>query len=181
MQYVDGGTLAQEIKRKSRSSPVEPYAEQRIAFYALQVREGISFLPPCPSHCVLFYLIRFNTQQLCNALAFSHERGVAHHDVKSANILIDASAGGRLLLADFGTALKPGEETVGFTKSYTSPGVFDACLGFILRRWYDSRPTSASLHMLMSSARIASILRAGRFCRFETRQNRFVCIGCCYI
>ena len=41
--------------------------------------------------------------------------------MKSANILIDTSAGGKLLLADFGTALKPGEETVGFTKSYASP------------------------------------------------------------
>ena len=52
--------------------------------------------------------------------------------MKSANILIDASAGGKLLLADFGTALKPGEETVGFTKSYASPGVFDVYLDFIL-------------------------------------------------
>ena len=41
--------------------------------------------------------------------------------MKAANILIDASAGGKLLLADFGTALKPGEEAVGFTKSYASP------------------------------------------------------------
>ena len=39
MQYVDGGSLAQEIDRKSKSSTVKPYAEQRIAFYALQVRE----------------------------------------------------------------------------------------------------------------------------------------------
>jgi serine/threonine protein kinase len=61
--------------------------------------------------------------QLCDALAFAHSRGVAHHDVKAANILIDASAGGKLLLADFGSALKPGEETVGFTKSYASPGM----------------------------------------------------------
>ena len=58
---------------------------------------------------------------LCDALAFAHEKGVSHHDVKAANILIDASAGGKLLLADFGTALKPGEEAVGFTKSYASP------------------------------------------------------------
>ncbi|KAL7531101.1 hypothetical protein ACHAXR_003845, partial [Thalassiosira sp. AJA248-18] len=94
MQYANGGTLAQEIERKSKCSPVVPYAERRIAWYALQ---------------------------LCDALAFAHEKGVAHHDVKAANILIDASAGGKLLLADFGTALKPGEETVGFTKSYASP------------------------------------------------------------
>lgn len=89
MQYVDGGTLAMEIERKT-----EPYAERRIGWYTLQ---------------------------LCDALAFAHERGVSHHDVKAANILIDASAGGKLLLADFGTSIKPGEECVGFTKSYASP------------------------------------------------------------
>ena len=37
MQYCDGGTLAQEIERKSKCSPVVPYAERRIAWYALQV------------------------------------------------------------------------------------------------------------------------------------------------
>jgi len=94
MQYADGGTLAQEIERKSKCTPRVPYAERRVAWYALQ---------------------------LCDALAFAHEQGVFHNDVKAANILIDASAGGKLLLADFGTALKPGEETVGFTKSYASP------------------------------------------------------------
>eukprot|EP00986_Skeletonema_menzelii_P018842 scaffold26732_cov145-Skeletonema_menzelii.AAC.8 len=89
MNYVDGGTLAMELERKT-----EPYAERRIGWYALQ---------------------------LCDALAFAHERGVSHHDVKAANILIDASGGGKLLLADFGTSLKPGEECVGFTKCYASP------------------------------------------------------------
>ena len=90
MNYVDGGTLAMEIERKT-----EPYAERRIGWYALQ---------------------------LCDALAFAHERGVSHHDVKAANILIDAAGGGKLMLADFGTSIKPGEDTcVGFTKSYASP------------------------------------------------------------
>lgn len=54
-------------------------------------------------------------------MSFAHERGVAHHDVKAGNILIDASKGGKLLLADFGTSVKPGEESVGFTKSYAPP------------------------------------------------------------
>lgn len=72
----------------------EPYTERRIAWYALQLTE---------------------------ALAYAHECGVAHHDVKSANILIDYSGGGKLLLADFGSSVAPREESVGFTKSYAAP------------------------------------------------------------
>lgn len=37
MQYADGGTLAQEIERKSKCNPMVPYAERRIGWYALQV------------------------------------------------------------------------------------------------------------------------------------------------
>ena len=70
---------------------------------------------------VLLILHGLLIYKLCDALAFAHEKGVAHHDVKAANILIDASAGGKLILADFGTALKVGEEAVGFTKSYAAP------------------------------------------------------------
>ena len=91
MKYADGGTLAQEIESKLDQ---DPYAERRIAWYALQ---------------------------LSSALAFAHERGVAHHDVKSSNVLIDRSDGGKLLLADFGSAVAPGEESVGFSEIYASP------------------------------------------------------------
>ena len=64
--------------------------------------------------CIIIYIIsqhlirnsHYKTK-LCDALAFAHEKGVSHHDVKAANILIDASAGGKFLLADFGASLKP--------------------------------------------------------------------------
>jgi len=62
--------------------------------------------------------------QLSEALQFAHERGVAHHDVKSSNCLLDQ--GGKLLLADFGSAVAPGEDSVGFTKNYASPELLDA-------------------------------------------------------
>lgn len=62
--------------------------------------------------------------QLAEALQFAHERGVAHHDVKSTNCLLDR--GGKLLLADFGSAVAPGEDSVGFTKNYASPELLDA-------------------------------------------------------
>ena len=40
--------------------------------------------------------------QVSEALAYAHERGVVHRDVKPANLLLDAS--GRVKLADFGIA-----------------------------------------------------------------------------
>jgi serine/threonine protein kinase len=94
MNYVDGGTVSDEIVNKT-----EPYTERRIAWYALQLSE---------------------------ALAFAHERGVAHHDVKSANVLIDQSRGGKLLLADFGSAVAPGQESILFTEIYASPELLTA-------------------------------------------------------
>jgi len=94
MNYIDGGTLSNEIKTRASKAPLVPYSERRIAWYMLQIAE---------------------------ALAYAHERGVAHHDVKSANILIDRSGGGKLVLTDFGASVAPGEDSVGFTPSHASP------------------------------------------------------------
>ena len=96
MNYCDGGTLAQAIEHKfSRAGDNSiPYTERRIAWYALQLSE---------------------------ALAFSHERGVYHHDVKSSNVLINWSSGGTLLLSDFGSAIGSGEESFGMSEVYASP------------------------------------------------------------
>jgi hypothetical protein len=120
MQYVNGGTLALEIlnhRQSSSQSPQlaqivvqqqrpqqpepEPYSERRIAWYALQLGE---------------------------ALGFMHERGVAHHDVKSANVLIDRLSGGKLILTDFGNAvdLQKYEEPNGFTEMYAAPELIRA-------------------------------------------------------
>jgi serine/threonine protein kinase len=96
MNFANGGTLLQQIQSQARK---DPYSERRIAFYALQLSE---------------------------ALAFAHERNVFHHDVKSANVLIDAREAGKLLLADFGTSVAAGEAAVGFTLNYASPELLSA-------------------------------------------------------
>ena len=121
MQYVPGGTLAMEIASKNPTTEIqqnqgenahpEPYTERRIAWYALQ---------------------------LCEALAFMHEHGIAHYDVKSRNILIDRMLGDKLVITDFGntvslqnqqraTAFGPATtpstmmEPSGFTEMYAPP------------------------------------------------------------
>lgn len=70
---------------------------------------------------------------------------MAHHDVKAANVLIDAAAGGRLLLADFGAALRPGEEAVGFTASYASP---ELLASHALDDYADLRPDKVDAYSL---------------------------------
>lgn len=75
-------------------SKQEPYTERRLVWYLLQLSE---------------------------ALAHAHSRGLTHMDVKASNVLIDASSGGKLLLADFGSAVSLGEEGQTFTKLYASP------------------------------------------------------------
>jgi serine/threonine protein kinase len=97
MSYMNGGTLADEIV--SHTLSFKPFTERRIGWYALQLSE---------------------------ALAYAHERGVAHHDVKSSNCLIDLSRGGKLLLTDFGSAVAPGEDSVGFSPVYASPELLQA-------------------------------------------------------
>ncbi len=101
MNYADGGTLAEAIERKLKDArgddgeqPIVPFTERRITWYALQLSE---------------------------ALAYAHERGVYHQDVKSSNVLINWTSGGTLLLSDFGSAIGEGEESFALSEIYASP------------------------------------------------------------
>jgi hypothetical protein len=92
MELVDGGSIAGQIRRRSRLS------WEAAIDYALQI---------------------------CDGLAYAHEWGIVHRDLKSANILLTKE--GQVKIADFGIArvqygkkLTAAKHTVG-TMAYIAP------------------------------------------------------------
>ncbi len=116
MMYANGGTLHSLIQSHYKTQ--KPFTQRKILWYTLQ---------------------------LCNVLSYSHQRGIAHNDIKSENILIDWSSGGKLLLTDFGTCVKPGEDIVGFSRRYASPELLRAYYGKD-DRVYDDNGSSSRLN-----------------------------------
>jgi formylglycine-generating enzyme required for sulfatase activity len=51
-------------------------------------------------------------REIARGLAAAHNRGLIHRDIKPANIWLDASAGGRVKILDFGVARVVGEHTL---------------------------------------------------------------------
>jgi len=61
---------------------------------------------------------------VAEALAFAHERGIVHRDVKPANVLVDAE--GRAFLCDFGLAWAPGVDDLTKTRAVLGTPMYAA-------------------------------------------------------
>ncbi len=97
MQLVDGGTLKQLLDRlRDPSSSAYQHSQEVIG--AMDVAEANRIF-----------------QQLASALAYAHEQGIIHRDIKPVNVLLDRTK--RPILSDFGIA-----KVLASTKELTRPG-----------------------------------------------------------
>lgn len=97
MQLVDGGTLKQLLDTlRDPSSSANQHSQGVIG--AMDVGEANRIF-----------------QQLASALAYAHEQGIIHRDIKPVNVLLDRTK--RPILSDFGIA-----KVLASTKELTRPG-----------------------------------------------------------
>ena len=74
---------------------------------------------------------KYLTYQLCDALAYVHEKNIAHRDLKPENVLLTKDSPPDLKVADFGLA----KALDGVTKFMVRPTAFVfVCFFFVLRR-----------------------------------------------
>jgi serine/threonine protein kinase len=77
MPFLKGASLEDWFKQKQKGQPGTPLTEPQILKLGREIAKG---------------------------LAAAHEKGLIHRDIKPANIWLDATAGGRVKILDFGLA-----------------------------------------------------------------------------
>ena len=109
-----------------------------IAFLTMALLEGRPLDTALSDGPIAWEILSNWLSQVCAALAFAHEEGIVHADIKPGNIFAprpDARGRQRLRLLDFGIARSVAEAGgapgAGYTPAYASPAVLDgAAPGF---------------------------------------------------
>ncbi len=118
---------------------VHDYGEEgELAYLVMQLAEGGTLRDRARTFCTLGDVVE-GIAPVAEALAYAHDRGVIHRDLKPINVLIDAQ--GRPLLADFGLA-RLLQESLDYTEvaggagtpNYMAP---EQALGGVLDRRVD--------------------------------------------
>ena len=78
--------------------------DRSLPYIAMEYVEGRSLAETLEAGPLDRLMVRRYATQLCEALAYAHERGVAHGDVKASNVLITPEAEAKWV--DFGSAVR---------------------------------------------------------------------------
>ncbi len=103
-------------------------------YIAMEYVEGRPLSMEIPSNGMALEQVERYGMQLAEALGHAHSRGIAHRDLKSANVMVTPH--GRLKVLDFGISRRletgPGrEETTRFDKSWESQHTFTGTLPYV--------------------------------------------------
>jgi serine/threonine-protein kinase len=134
-----------DVSVDSADSP-ETASGPRSAYIAMELVEGEPLSArvaegPLPTDQVVRY-----GQQLADALAHAHARGVVHRDFKSANVVVTPE--GQVKVLDFGLAKRLTEEalaevTTVAPHSLTAPGMVAGTLAYMAPEQLRGRPADA--------------------------------------
>ncbi len=116
---------AETAARLSHPNIVPIYSvdeSEGLAWFAMSIVEGESLGDKVRSKGAMsFAEVRRMLREVADALAFAHERGVIHRDIKPDNILIDRETG-RAMVTDFGIARATTEGQSRLTATGTAIG-----------------------------------------------------------
>ena len=103
-------------------------------YIAMEYVEGRPLSMEIPSNGMALEQVERYGMQLADALGHAHSRGIAHRDLKSANVIVTPH--GRLKVLDFGISRRMdtgngGDETTRFDKSWESQHTFTGTLPYV--------------------------------------------------
>src|SRR5208283_2423061 len=103
-------------------------------YIAMEYVEGRPLSMEIPSNGMALEQVERYGMQLAEALGHAHSRGIAHRDLKSANVIVTPH--GRLKVLDFGISRRMdtghgGDETTRFDQSWESQHTFTGTLPYV--------------------------------------------------
>ncbi|MGK0437825.1 MAG: serine/threonine protein kinase [Paracoccaceae bacterium] len=92
---------------------------QGVSFIVMEFISGERFIPHCDSNCLSIDKRLTLFLQVCDAISYSHQRGILHRDIKSSNILVrEFEAGNTPTIIDFGISRLADQMIAGTSEKY---------------------------------------------------------------
>ena len=144
--------------------------EQGQTYIAMELVEGLDLISWCQQkHCTQTQRIRLFLQ-LCQGIAYAHEKGIIHCDIKPSNVLVTEVSGAPVVkVIDFGVSQfqdqQADENSISGTPSYMAPEVLHSqaktladtrrdifAMGVLLQKLLDDVPLNPDFKAIIEQA-----------------------------